>query len=456
VLPATFATDPDRFARFEREARLLASLNHPHIAQIYGVEEAGGGAALVLELVDGETLAQRIAPGAKNRPLPIDEALGIARQLADALDAAHERGIVHGDLKPANIVVTPDGAVKVLDFGLATERSASVAGSRAPDGLTHSPTMLGPTADRSGKPIDSVGPDHTPVGNPALSPDGLRIAFSRVVEGNWDIWLMDLHGAMSRFTSDPALDFNPLWSSDGRRIFFQSTRGGAPDIYSRSVNAGTPEEVLLKSSLPKSPSDVSADGRVLLYNVSTGTSTQIWSLTLDGGSAPRPFVQTTFDERDGQFSPDGKWVAYQSNESGHYEIYLQPFPGRGERIPVSSGGGQQVRWGRRGPKLFYVAADRRLAAVPRDVRGERHDPARTTDAAVSYRLRCHDAPATAVRRLRRWSAVSAEQSERRDRSVFDDADSQLERETVNSAIGALKAYGAGCFTVMLNIGWPGV
>ena len=218
--------------------------------------------------------------------------------------------------------------------------------------------------DRSGKPIDQVGPEHTPIGNPALSPDGLQIAFSRVVEGNWDIWVMGLGGALSRFTSDPALDFNPLWSSDGRRIFFQSTRGGAPDIYSRSVNAGTLEQVLLKSSLPKSPSDVSADGRVLLYNVSTGTSTQIWYLPLAGDSTPRPFVQTTFDERDGQFSPDGKWVAYQSNESGHYEIYVQPFPGPGERIPVSSGGGQQVRWGRKGPELFYVAADRRLTVVP--------------------------------------------------------------------------------------------
>ena len=113
-LPRAFTTDPDRLARFEREAHVLASLNHPHIGAIYGLEEADGAPALVLELVEGE-LSQRIARGA----IPMDEALTIAKQIADALDAAHEKGIVHRDLKPANIKITPDGVVKVLDFGLA-------------------------------------------------------------------------------------------------------------------------------------------------------------------------------------------------------------------------------------------------------------------------------------------------------------------------------------------------
>src|SRR5438128_163656 len=116
ILPAAFAADPDRLARFEREARLLGSLNHPNIATIHGVEDAGGIHALVMELIDGPTLAERIGRGA----VPIAEALAIARQIADALDAAHEKGIVHRDLKPANIKLTKDGAVKVLDFGLAT------------------------------------------------------------------------------------------------------------------------------------------------------------------------------------------------------------------------------------------------------------------------------------------------------------------------------------------------
>jgi serine/threonine protein kinase len=115
LLPETFARDVERAARFEREARVLASLNHPHIAAIYGLEESGDRKFLVMELVEGETLAERIAHGA----IPLEEALKIAVQIAEALELAHEKGVVHRDLKPANIKITPDGKVKVLDFGLA-------------------------------------------------------------------------------------------------------------------------------------------------------------------------------------------------------------------------------------------------------------------------------------------------------------------------------------------------
>src|SRR6185503_2524302 len=115
VLPDNFASDPDRLSRFQREAQVLASLNHAHIAQIYGLEQANGSTCIVMELVEGETLEERLRKG----PLPYDEAIHIARQVADALAAAHERGIVHRDLKPANIKLTPAGTVKVLDFGLA-------------------------------------------------------------------------------------------------------------------------------------------------------------------------------------------------------------------------------------------------------------------------------------------------------------------------------------------------
>src|SRR6266705_4953344 len=115
VLPAMFASDPDRMARFEREARVLASLNHSNIAILHGLEESDGVRALVMELVEGPTLADRIAHGA----IPLDEALPIAKQIAEALEAAHEQGIIHRDLKPANIKVRSDGTVKVLDFGLA-------------------------------------------------------------------------------------------------------------------------------------------------------------------------------------------------------------------------------------------------------------------------------------------------------------------------------------------------
>ena len=115
VLPAAVAMDAERLARFQREAEVLASLNHPHIAHIHGLEKSDSTIALVMELVEGPTLADRIAQGA----IPLDEALPIAKQIAEALEAAHEQGIIHRDLKPANIKLRPDGTVKVLDFGLA-------------------------------------------------------------------------------------------------------------------------------------------------------------------------------------------------------------------------------------------------------------------------------------------------------------------------------------------------
>src|SRR5436309_14092847 len=136
LLPPLFATDDDRVARFKREAQLLASLNHPHIGAIYGFEDADNVPALVLELVEGDTLYDRVRRG----PLPLPEALAVAQQIADALDAAHRAGIIHRDLKPSNIKITPDGVVKVLDFGLAKALAAEGSG---PD-LSKSPTM---TAD---------------------------------------------------------------------------------------------------------------------------------------------------------------------------------------------------------------------------------------------------------------------------------------------------------------------
>jgi serine/threonine protein kinase len=167
VLPESLTVDPERRTRFEREARLLAALNHPHIGAIYGFEESGDVRALVLELVDGPTLAERLAGG----PLPIAEALAIARQIAGALEAAHEKGIIHRDLKPANIKLTLNGHVKVLDFGLAK----AIAGDTGSPDLSQSPTI---TADgtRAGVVL----------GTPAyMSPEQAR---GKAADKRTDIW----------------------------------------------------------------------------------------------------------------------------------------------------------------------------------------------------------------------------------------------------------------------------
>jgi serine/threonine protein kinase len=170
VLPSAFAEDAERLARFEREARLLAALNHSNIAHVYGFERAtlpdgSAGLFLAMELVEGEDLAERLKRG----PAPVDEALAIANQIAEGLEAAHEKGIVHRDLKPANIKVTPDGTVKVLDFGLAKAWAGDGLGGGSSGDLSQSPTLaqtgtaagliLGTAAYMSpeqarGKPID--------------------------------------------------------------------------------------------------------------------------------------------------------------------------------------------------------------------------------------------------------------------------------------------------------------
>jgi len=168
VLSDRFAEDPDRLARFKREAQVLASLNHPHIGAIYGVADFPGGRALVLELVEGPTLADRIAAG----PIPLEEALPIARQIAEALAAAHELGIVHRDLKPANVKMRPDGAVKVLDFGLAKAAEAETVSVD----VTQSPTITSPAMTEMGVILGTA---------PYMSPEQAK---GRTADKRSDVW----------------------------------------------------------------------------------------------------------------------------------------------------------------------------------------------------------------------------------------------------------------------------
>jgi len=236
IVPHEFSALPDRLARCEREARMLAALNHPHIAAIYGIEDDEGIHALVLELVDGETLAERIARG----PLPVTQALEIARQIADALDAAHEKGIVHRDLKPANIKITPEGVVKVLDFGLAKLESAGSGQLAAGSPLTESPTItvdgtraglivgtaayMSPEQARGVAPRSGATPYPFVVGpfaenQSAFSPDGQWVAYESNESGTGEVYVKSFGGAGKQQVSRGG-GHSARWKRDGTEIFY--------------------------------------------------------------------------------------------------------------------------------------------------------------------------------------------------------------------------------------------
>ena len=785
VLPDAVACDPERLARFEREAKTLAALNHPNIAHLYGLEHADGVPALVMELVDGDTLADRIEHG----PIPLDEALTIARQIADALDSAHTNGIVHRDLKPANIKLRPDGVVKVLDFGLAklaespeftgkatlsptitspalatiagvllgtaaymspeqakgrpadkrsdiwafgcvlyemltghrlfsgddvTETIASVVKDRvdlnplpararrlvamclerdpksrlrdigdawmlldtdesrsdprrrprrdmhaaiaiagmatialtglawvhfsetatavqrlhytiepvdgatlnrttsfaiSPDGrfiamaaVTNGRTLLwlrsldalewqplpgteggtnpfwspdsrsigffdgqrlkkiareggpplplcttsglglgtwnrddvilfsvsGPSTpgriyrgsaaggectaiphllgtspiflpdgarflyrvtpgkiadglylgsldglesrlivagpgglvgvapadidtrrgyllfvrdntllaqlidtgsgdpsgdptpvaeelpllfgaapvsvsrsgvivylsrgnainqlvayDRRGNPLGSIGAPGD-VWNPSFSPDGRTIAYARFVGATptSDIWLWDTtRNIEQRFTSESSRNDSPVWSSDGQRIVFRSTRSGQQDLWVRAADGSGRDEMVATSGNPKFPSQWTADGAVLYSENAGGTDIGLWSIPLSGARKPVKILDTRFEESQGQLSPDGRWLAYTSNQTGQPEIHVAPAAQPAAAIRVSGSGGEQPRWRRDGRELFFVAADGKIMAATVRAVGEQptsfdHEPAK--------------------------------------------------------------------------------
>jgi eukaryotic-like serine/threonine-protein kinase len=259
------------------------------------------------------------------------------------------------------------GALSASAVGSVVYRSGSVAGQRQFIWF-----------DRAGKEIERVGgPDSAAPSDPSLSPDGRRVALHRTVNGNTDIWLLELgRNVLGRFTFDPAVELRPTWSPDGRRIVFQSNRlphTGSTffDLYQKTVFGTGTEERFLATPQNENVTDWSRDGRFVLYRTDAGselkTGFDIWAFRTDGDPKPFPVVRTSFEERDGQFSPDGKWIAYQSNESGRVEIYVQPFSDREEKVSgkgqISTNGGAQVRWRPDGKELFYIALDGRLMAV---------------------------------------------------------------------------------------------
>jgi serine/threonine protein kinase/Tol biopolymer transport system component len=221
--------------------------------------------------------------------------------------------------------------------------------------------------DRSGKIVGMVGaPDMASLTDVELSPDEKRVAVYRAADGNPDVWLIDVtRGVPTRFTYDPANDLRPLWSPDGNRIVFNSNRKGVYNLYWKLSSGTAVDELLLESDQNKLPTDWSSAARSLLFlSVDPQTGFDLWVLPFSGDKKPFPFLKTPFEESEGQFSPDGRWIAYQSNESGRFEIYVQPFPGPGAKFQISANGGAQPRWNKNGKEIFYVSLDSKMMAAP--------------------------------------------------------------------------------------------
>jgi len=216
--------------------------------------------------------------------------------------------------------------------------------------------------DRGGKKLEELSAK----GNlwaPRLSHDGRRVVFSIGDPG--DLWLEDLSRRVAtRITFDPADDNNPTWSPDDSRIYFLSMRTGGGDIYGKPSSGTGSDELAFSSGSVKTPASFSPDGRTLLFSaLNPKTKWDLELLSLPERKVTT-FLKTDFDENLGDFSPDGRWIAYASNESGRYEVYVQPFPGPGGKWQISTSGGSMPVWRRDGKEIFYLAADRKLMTVP--------------------------------------------------------------------------------------------
>jgi serine/threonine protein kinase len=381
VLPEAVAEDADRLARFQREAEVLAALNHPNIAHIYGLEKSAatdGGAgltALVMELVEGPTLTDKIA----GTPVPLSEALSIARQIAEALEAAHGRGIIHRDLKPANIKIRDDGRVKVLDFGLA---KPTVPLSPSPDpALSESPTATSPLIGAAPAAWSTVTAHGMIVGTAAyMSPEQAR---AKPVDKRTDIWsfgcvLFEMlsgrrpfYGATLADVLVAVLSKEPDWSL---------VSGVAPphilrllrhclekDPARRLRDIGDAQLELEASDMPaKAPAAVPGMRLPTSWILSAAAvavlaivGTMAWRWSDQSGSSDvvwrsRALVTSSSEEFDSRISPDGRWMSFLSSAGGKTQLLIQRLDG-GEVRPVTVPAGEVLGqlWSPDGSQLAY-------------------------------------------------------------------------------------------------------
>ena len=221
--------------------------------------------------------------------------------------------------------------------------------------------------DRSGRNLGVVGAAALGTINvPDVSPAGDRVAVHMTTNGNIDVWVVDLaRGFRSRLTTDAQADQSPVWSPDGSQIIFSSTRAGSFDLYRTSSLGNGPEELLLENPGTTTPTSWSSDGRSLLYSqLNAASGFDLYVLPLVGDRKPVVVANRTYDEENGQFSKDMRWIAYESNESGKFEVFVQPYPGGGAKWQISTNGGRAPRWRADGRELFYVTPDGTLMGVP--------------------------------------------------------------------------------------------
>jgi Tol biopolymer transport system component len=246
--------------------------------------------------------------------------------------------------------------------------SVSAAGVLAYQAVPSGATSQLAWYSRTGQKLGTVGQPNIYT-NPALSPDGSRLAVGVGLHGARDIWIYDLkRGTASRLTFNPADDLGPAWSADGSQVFFTSDRAaGRVDIYQQAANGlGSTQTVFESKDQNKYVNDVSADGRYLIYDTGAGANgTELWALPLFGDRKPFAFVQSSsFGAHSARFSPNGRFLAYDSNETGKMETYVQTFPQQTGKWQISPSGGMEPFWRRDGKELFYLTPDNQLMAVP--------------------------------------------------------------------------------------------
>jgi serine/threonine protein kinase len=334
VLPEMVANDPERLARFHREAQVLASLNHPNIAHIHGYEESNGAHALVMELVEGPTLAGRIAQG----PLPPTEAMTIARQIADALESAHERGIVHRDLKPANIKIREDGTVKVLDFGLAKAIEPQ-SGPLSTDS-SQSPTVMMPAVTRAGMILGTAA---------YMSPEQMR---GRRVDKRTDVWAFGC-------VLYEMLTGQPVFSGETVSDVIAMVLERNPDLTALPPIPASVRRLLhrcLEKDIRRRLRDI-GDARLELDEPASDSN-----LSVETSGQARPEREVKFKrltdfvglKESPAVSPDGKMVAFVAFADGKRQIWIRMLAGGGSlqltRDPIDH---ESPRWAPDSSTLIY-------------------------------------------------------------------------------------------------------